>query len=165
MLSRYFDERTEFRSCQFVGGAEPKYTRGFGGAQFKDTLFDPDAMAWVNMVQVNEGKRRYTSDDLANDYRTLISKFVGRGGLGLRTVNEKHLRSGPIGSSKYRDEIIQSLMSYVLEEHNVSGISGTGINVRREAEESIRFYATNNFMTGPLRDSFDRLKRKLGLDS
>jgi hypothetical protein len=159
-----FDKDTVFRNCQFIGGATPNYTRGFGLARFEECLIDTEAMTWINMVQVAEGKRRYTADDLAADIHSVINKFVVRGGLGLRTVHSRHLKSGVISQSKHRDAIISVLMSVVLEEHHVSGSSGPGIHVRPQAEEAVRFYTSNNFMTGPLRDAYERLRRKLDLE-
>src|SRR5262249_17764521 len=115
-----------------------------------------------NSARVNEGKKKYSVDDLKNDINCVISKFIIKGGVGLKSVEEKNLRKGSISVSLHRDEIISILSSLILEEHHISGGSG-GVNIRKGAVEAVKFYASNNVFTGVLREAFEKLQKKLSL--
>ncbi len=156
-----FDETSLFQRCQFAGGAAGSHTKGLGAAQFEDSTLDEEASAFVSHARVDEGRKRYTQEDLRADMHALIKKFVVRGGPGLRTVHEKDLLKGAIGSSRYKDEILDVMKSLVFETHHISGTSGDGFHIRDGASEAVRFYAANNVMTGPLAEAFERLRRKV----
>ena len=102
------------------------------------------------------------SVELKADVSSVLSKFVIKGGVGLKTINELHLNRGTIGASRHRDEIMEELVSTILESHRISG-GIAGYNVRAEAVESVKFYAANNVFTGPIREAFDRLRSRLSL--
>lgn len=156
-----FNEGTAFANCQFVGGTPPVQCEGFGSVLLTDTTLDPEAEAIFNSARVQEGKKKYGSDDLKRDIQSVIDKFVIRGGLGLRTVESSNLSRGPISASRYKEEILDTLKAIVLEAHHISGASA-GYNVRKEAVESVKFYAANNVFTGRLREAFEKLERRLG---
>ena len=117
---------------------------------------DHQAEALINSIQVREGKRKYSADDLRADIHSVISKFLIKGGIGLKTVEERHLTKGPISASLFKTEIVDALKVTVLEKHKISG-KLEGYNIREAAIESVRFYASNNVFTGPLRSAFERL--------
>ena len=154
-----FDATTEFSRCQFMGGAIGAHTQGLGSAVVSNSSLDEEASAWVSNVRILEERKRYNEDDLRNDINSVLKKFIVRGGLGLRTVHEKDLLKGSIGSSRFKEAVVDALSRTVLETHPVSGTSGLGYNVRDSAVEAVQFFAVNNVMTGPLREAFDRLKR------
>lgn len=54
--------------------------------------------------------------------------------------------------------------SSILEDHEISS-TGKGYHLREDAREAVRFLASNNVLTGPLREVCDRLARKLALVS
>jgi hypothetical protein len=161
-VSCLFNQGTAFVNCEIVGGAPPIQCEGFGSIMLSDTTLDPDAEAILNSVRVHEGRRKYGTDDLRRDIHSVIEKFVIRGGLGLKTVEEGNLGRGPISTSRFRDEVLDTLRSMLLEEHHISGGSA-GYNVRKDSVEAVKFYGANNVFTGKLRDAFERLERKLGL--
>jgi hypothetical protein len=158
-----FSENTIFQCCQFLGGAPPVRCQGFAGAERRDCRLDHEAKALLDAVSVTEGKKRYSEVDLRNDIKSVLDKFTARGGLGLRSVKESHLRTGPIGVSQHGTEVIRELAGTVLETHQISGVSEPGYNVRESAQEAVKFFATNNVFTGDLQTAFDKLKKKLGV--
>jgi len=158
-----FDERTVFHNCEILGGSAPLHCRGFGNADLTSCRMDQEAAPWVNAIRIAEGKKSYTENDLKNDIHAVISKFISRGGLGLKTVTERDLIRGTIGTSRYRDKIIGILQGTVLEVHDISGISEIGYNVRHSARESVKFYAVNHVFTGQLAEAFEGLKSDLAL--
>ena len=112
---------------------------------------------------MNAGKRHYTKVDLRNDLATLLGKFVIRGGLGLRSVDASHLRKGPISQARHRDDIIAELFGHVIGSHEISGLPEGGVHIVDAAEDAVKFFASNNNLTGPIQVDFDRLVAKLKL--
>ncbi len=158
-----FDEKTTFQSCQFTGGVVPAYCEGFGGITLTQCQLDPDASAIFTNAKIKEGKKRYSSEDLSSDVRSVINKFIIKGVAGLKTVTELNLAKGSISASRHREEVIRELLATVLEKHAISG-GVVGYNVRPDAVEAVRFYAANNVFTGQLRTAFDSLIVGLGLN-
>jgi hypothetical protein len=158
-----FDDTTIFDNCDLIGGVAPVHCQGFADVDLSNSRMDYQATAWINSLQIAEGKRSYSADDLKNDMRIVVSKFVNRGGLGLKTLTEGNLAKGPIQSSRYKLEILTELKSTVLDQHDVSGTSEKGFHVRPEAQEAVKFFATNNVFTGPLREAYDHLRSDLRL--
>jgi hypothetical protein len=154
-----FDAKTVFRRCHFVGGASSPQSTGIAEISTPDSTKDEEADQWFNRVQINEGRKKYGEEELRGDINLFIKKFVLKGGLGLRGVKEKDIFKGPLGQARHREEILSVLASTVLELHGQPG--NRGYDIRRSASEDVRFYTTNNVMTGALREAFDRLKRKL----
>jgi len=154
-----FDRNTEFRRCHFVGGASTPQSSGIAEISTPDSTKDEDADQWFNRVQVNEGRKKYGEEELRSDINLVIKKFVLKGGLGLRGVKEKDIFKGALSQARHREEILSVLSATVLELHGRSG--SHGYDIRPAAAEDVRFYATNNVMTGALREAFERLKRKL----
>jgi hypothetical protein len=157
-----FDEMTTFSQCEFFGGNPPAHCEGLGSAVMSECTLDPEFEAMLNGVRVGEGKKRYSVDELKSDLSSVLTKFVIKGGVGLKTINELHLNRGTIGASRYRGEIMEVLLSTILESHKISG-GVTGYNIRPKAVEAVKFYAANNVFTGPIREAFDRLKVRLSL--
>lgn len=160
-----FDELSTFKRCAFTNGGSAPKSSGLGSATLTECILDEEARALFNTVRVNEGKRKYTLEDAKADIHWVISKFIIKGGIGLKTVEERSLLKGPISTSRYKKEVLEALQSTVIEEHTISGPTARGYHVREEAAEAVRFYSTNNVLTGPLREAIDRLARKLSLPS
>jgi hypothetical protein len=157
-----FDSSTRFHMCDFIGGTSPVRCTGLGSVALDGCGLDSEVEAIINSERIREGKRKYSSDDLRRDIDSVISKFIIKGGIGLKSIESRNLTKGSISASRYRDEIIQALEGAVLAKHHISG-AGDGYNIRDEAEEAIKFYAANNVFTGALRVAFERLQKQLGL--
>lgn len=157
-----FDNTTRFNNCYFIGGSET-YCKGLGESRWENFTADEDGQAFINSAQIQSGSKKYTANDLSADIRAVINKFLAKGGIGLKTVRQDYLDSGTIRASQYKGEILRELSRTLLEEHHISGISDPGLRVREAAKECMKFYATNNVFTGPLRSVFDSLKKKLEL--
>ena len=157
-----FDKNTTFRHCHLVGGIPPAHCSGFGTVTLTDCWLDPDADAMFNSARVKEGQRKYSADDLRNDMRGVLNKFMIKGGIGLKSVTEDNLKKGPISASRHRDEIFEVLETLVLTKHTISG-GLVGYHVREEAGEAVKFYAANNVFTGRVREAFERLQSHLSL--
>ena len=157
-----FDELTTFSNCEFAGGTFPAHCEGLGNVRMIDCKLDPDADAFFNLARIRDGKRYYSTEDLRDDIKSVIDKFIIKGGVGIKSVEARNLLRGIIASSRHRDEVIDALKSQVLEEHHISG-PGKGYNVKAAAVESVKFYAANNVLTGPLREVFETLQADLKL--
>jgi hypothetical protein len=157
-----FDANTIFHRCDFIGGTSPARCTGLGQVELRDCGLDPEVEAIFNNERVKEGRKKYSSDDLRADIHSVIHKFIIKGGIGLKSIESSHLARGSISASRYRDEILEVLTSLVLEKHQISGAEG-GYHIRKVAEESIKFYASNNVFTGPLRTAFEKLQTQLGI--
>lgn len=155
-----FNEETLFNTCQFIGDIQPAQCVGLANARLDDCKLDYEANTLFNSLRVKEGKRQYSSEDLSADIKCVVNKFIVKGGIGIKSVESRNITKGTIGASRYKDEIIEVLSSLVFEEHHISGASG-GYNIRKDAEEAVKFYAGNNVFTGALRDSFEKLQKKL----
>jgi len=143
------DERTVFDACHFVGGMIER-TNGLGLAEFKACTWDTEAEALIRLAEAREGRRKYGHDDLKADIGRVISKFVSRGGL-LQTVEQRNLRRGTIRGSKHADDVIEALISNVLESHHISGVAEGGYNVREDVVDAVRFFTSNGVLTGGLK--------------
>jgi len=157
-----FDAGTTFLYCVFIGGPPPEQCTGMGSVRLEGSMLDPDAEAIFNSERVREGKRKYSSDDLKADIQSVLTKFIIKGGIGLRSVESRNLEKGSISASRYRSEILDVLTSMVLEKHPIRSI-GDAYNVRKEAADALKFYAANNVFTGVLREAFEKLEKKLNL--
>jgi hypothetical protein len=158
-----FDGDTVFADCQFIGGIPPAYCEAFGSAQALRSYFDDEAQAMFNSIKIREGMRTYSLDDLRADMDSVLRKFVFKGGQGLKTVSSASLVKGTISASPHRDDVIEVLTRGVLDDHLISG-SSAGYHIAESATEALKFYAANNVFSGPLRDAFERLRLRLGLD-
>jgi hypothetical protein len=157
-----FDASTTFRDCRFTAGRDVN-SHGFGEAQFvPQPSGDLDALRWIGSRQVAAKRRQYTVEDLKEDVALFLRKFVGRGGAGLRSVEERTLRTGPVRDSMHAELIVDTMRRKLLQEHVIAS-TGTGYYVKPEAEEAMRFFATNNNFTGPVQEAFAELQRKIGL--
>lgn len=88
---------------------------------------------------------------------------MSRGGF-LQTVEQRNMKRGTIRGSKYADDVIEALVSSVLESHHISGVPEGGYNVREDAVDAVRFFASNGVLTGRLKDVYNSLATKLQLD-
>ena len=157
------DKTTIFQSCCFTGRITSIISEGFGKVSFSNCILDQEATDWLNAEKVREGQRQYSSDDLKSDFRSVLNKFVIKGGLGLKTVDEKNLTRGTISRSPQRDAVIEILRAKVFERHHISGKGLTGYNVRQDVVDAMKFFAGNNVLTGELADAFEKLRIKLEL--
>jgi hypothetical protein len=154
-----FDDNTVFQSCKFHGGVPAERCTGLGGVKRIGCKLDPEAETVFASAEVAEGRRAYSTPDLRTDVNALLTKFIIPGGVGLKTIARQHLEKGSFGHSKYRREILDVFKSLVIEEHHLRNTDG--FHIRESAEEAVKFYASNNVLTGPLDDAFTRLSRKL----
>ena len=155
-----FDEETVFERCRFAGG-DLHNCAGFGRAQLRGSEVDGAARQWIDRQQAAEGTKKYGSDHLKADIGVVLDKFVGKGGVGMRSVEERNLRRGAIRKSRYGEQVVEEVTRQVLRRHEISGSTRNGYNVRSEAVEAVRFYADNNVFIGPVEKVYRRLARKL----
>jgi len=157
-----FDETTRFVECAFNGGTV-QYCRGLGRASFVRCTFDDAARGWLSQSQIEAGRKLYCRSDLIADICSVLKKFISRGGLSLRSIEQSNFSRGPISASKYRDQILDKMLNTVLERHVVSG--GVGINVRTTSADDVKFFASNNVLTGSLELLAQALIKKLSIPS
>lgn len=156
------DQDTRFVRPFLKGGSETA-TKYLGLADWESPTGDMEGLAFVKAIQTKAGAKQYSASDLANDVGCVLLKFIAQGGVKIKTIKEHDLITGPINVSPHRDTIINEMMKYVLENHHISGISDKGIHVRDGAINDLKFFAVNNVFTGPIKETFDHLKKKLQL--
>jgi hypothetical protein len=75
-----FAEGTSFVHCQMIGGVPPVQCEGLGSISLVDCTLDPEAEAILNSIRVQEGRKKYSTDDLRMDIHSVIGKFIIKGG-------------------------------------------------------------------------------------
>jgi len=157
-----FDQDSNFSNCHFIGGSKSN-CEGFGEAQWINPTSDDEGRSFVNSAQIEAGKKPYTENDLKSDIQSVISKFIGKGGLGYKSVTNRNIKTGTIRLSKHADLIIEEIKKRILQDHHISGSSEQGYAVTDEAKDSVKFFADNNVFTGSLQEVYERLMTKLNL--
>ncbi|PUB84862.1 MAG: hypothetical protein DBP02_07625 [gamma proteobacterium symbiont of Ctena orbiculata] len=157
-----FDQDSKFTNCHFIGGSESN-CEGFGDAQWINPTSDEEGRSLIGSAQIKAGKKQYTENDLKSDIQSVISRFIGKGGMGFKSMTNRNIKTGTIKFSKHADLIIEELKKRVLEEHHISGSSEQGYGVSEEARDCVRFFADNNVFTGNLQEVYERLQTKLNL--
>ncbi|MGA3846411.1 NACHT domain-containing protein [Ralstonia nicotianae] len=156
-----FSSDSSFVRCRFVGGSISACD-DLGLANFGNSChFDADSKGIVNAEIVRSGRRAYAEDDLRADLNCLISKFIPKDGLGVKTVEARSLERGTIGNSINKEKVIESFRRKILDQYVLSGHSGTGYRVREEAKSSFIYFSSNGVYTGLLGDLFDELAARL----
>jgi hypothetical protein len=158
-----FDKYTTFQECRFEGMASPQYSEGFGYVQFVDCRLDPEAEAVVNIAKVKLGIKPYSVEDLRSDIDCVLRKFIAKGGVGLKSVDARYLVRGQIADSPNKDGVVEILCNTVLEGHQVAGHTKVEYKVRKHAQDDVKFYATNNILTGVLQKAYESLSQRLML--
>jgi hypothetical protein len=156
-----FDKTTTFHKCRFEGMASPQYSDGFGYVQFSDCRLDPEAESVVNRERVKLGIRPYSLDDLRADLDAVLRKFIAKGGVGLKTVDNRYLERGKIADSPHKEIILDVIRGGLLEAHEMSGHTKIEYKIRKHIQEDVKFYATNNVLTGALQKTYERLVEAL----
>jgi len=118
-----FSADTVFDHCNFVGSGSANHCLGFGLARWKNIISDNDGQAFVNSLRIEAGAKLYDVNDLRVDIDSVLKKFLVSGGLGFKRVNVHHVKSGHISSSRFKDQIIDSLSSHVIELKSAPGSS------------------------------------------
>ncbi|MBN3846984.1 NACHT domain-containing protein [Paraburkholderia sp. Ac-20342] len=156
-----FSSDSSFVRCRFVGGSIAA-CNDLGLASFGNTChFDADAKSIINAEIVRSGRRAYAEDDLRADLNCLISKFIPKDGLGVKTVEARSLERGTIGNSINKEKVIDYFRRKILDQYVLSGHSGTGYQVREEAKPSFIYFSSNAVYTGLLGELFDELAARL----
>lgn len=156
-----FSMQSTFARCRFIGGSVVA-CQNFGLADFGNMChLDSDAKVTINSEIIRAGRRSYSEDDLRSDLNSLIFKFIPKDGLGLKSVEGRSLERGTIGNSINKERIIEAFKRTVLEEHVLSGQSGSGYHVTDDAKQSFLYFSTNNVYTGSLKHLFDELRRRI----
>jgi NACHT domain len=158
-----FDSETVFERCNFKGGSID-YCEGFGLSQFEQCDGDEAGMAVIHAEQISAGARIYSDADLRTDIKNVMQKFIPKGGFILKSVRQDHLRSGPIRRSRFAEMVITEITRHLLKEHRIAGSKDSGLHVKEEASECVKFFATNNVFTGPLDEAYKKLRNKTGIE-
>lgn len=158
-LNCEFDETTMFEHCRFIGG-RLEYCEGFGKAAFVAGWRDPDAAMLIESHQVLARQRPYTELDLERDIGLLVQKFAHKDSFGVKSIEERYLRSGRFSYSPKRDEIIAAFHRFVIERHEISR-KRAGVNIRPSARGAVMFYVNNGVLTGALAQVRDEVTTEL----
>ncbi|HEV7743757.1 MAG TPA: hypothetical protein VGO56_02060 [Pyrinomonadaceae bacterium] len=158
-----FDKHTVFQKCTFEGLASPQHSEGFGYTQFVDCRLDPEAERVVEMARVKAGIKRYSTEELRADIDNILRKFIAKGGVGLKSVDSRYILLGEIADSPNKEVVLEVLCESALEGRQLQGHTKVEYRVRKEAEDEMKFYATNNVLTGALKRLSDKLSRRLML--
>lgn len=156
-----FSTTTIFHHCRFRGGTV-NHCLGFGNAKFIEPTCDHLAEKLIRVERIRAKEISYTREDIERDLADLIGKFINRKtGVSFRSVTESNLRTGPIMKSPHSKEIIKEFKRRLTVEHSISGSSDPGYAISAEAKDAFKFYTTNGVFSGPLRQTFETLEKKL----
>lgn len=159
-VNSLFDASTVFEDCEFIGGMYSR-SEGISDVTIKGGELDEAFRALMNAEKVSTGAKKYSADDLKSDTSQVLRKFAK--GTIIKSVSEGGLNRGVISLSVHRDEIIQTLLKYVIETHHLPGTNTPGYNVREDAKQAFQFFAGNGVFTGPIDRAYRELCEKLKL--
>lgn len=157
-----FDGETVFHGCHLLGGSA-QYCKDFAESQWVSCFVDDAGRQFRDSESVRAGRKAYTEDLLKHDIASLLDKFLGRGGVGFRTVEAGDLLKGKLSASSHAATIVEVVRRELLDEHHISGGNKTGLHVRDEVKEEMRALFANNVWTGKLSEALAELKRRLNV--
>lgn len=157
-----FDASTIFDNCYLFGGSS-SFCEGFSEAEWNDLQSDELGRLFLDSEAVSAGKIRYSEQHLKRDVVCILEKFIGKGGVGFKSVDEVNLFKGKIGISPNKDKIVEVLRKSTLEPHHISGGTQKALNISENAKEAVRVLLSNNVITGNLLQVFDELRKRTGI--
>jgi hypothetical protein len=158
-----FNSLTVFDCCTFSGGVVVSCD-GFGLSTWKDTcVYDRESHSLIESEQARVGRRHYGARNLRVDIETCLRKFITPGASSLKRVEEKHLLTGKISQSSYKDEIMAELKRHLIEQESDTARGKKRFRIRRTAESAVIHFAQNGVFSGSLQKVYDELASSLGL--
>lgn len=157
-----FDGNTIFRGCHLVGGST-QYCKNFSDIQWIDCSADDAGRQFKDTESIRAGKKAYSEEFLKTEVSNVLEKFLGKGGIGFKSVGQADLTKGKIAMSPHKNQIIDGLQRFILDEHHISGQEKKALNIKEEAKDAVRALFANNIWTGSLADLLENLKRRIGI--
>jgi hypothetical protein len=90
-----------------------------------------------------------------------LEQFIGKGGVGFKTVEISVFGRGKISASPHKDKILNEIRSQLLDEHHITAGSKKALSVSEQSKDSVRALISNNIFTGSLVNLFNTLECKL----
>lgn len=157
-----FSSTTTFRGCLLLGGSL-QYSPGFAECEWIDCYTDDLGRQFRDNEAVRSGKRAYAAEHLKQDIFLVLEKFLGKGGVGFRSLDAADLQKGKISASLHKDKIIDGVCKHLLEEHHLGGGSSVGLKLKDTAKDAVRALVANNAWTGDLALLIDDLQKRIGI--
>lgn len=154
-----FDATTVFTDCYLLGGST-SFCDGFSNVQWNNLQADEPGRLFIDSEAVFAGKRRYTEEDLKRDVICVLEKFIGKGGVGFKSVDEVNLPKGKIAISLHKDKVIDAIRRNLLDQHHISGGTQKALSLAEDSREAVRVLLSNNVITGNLSEVFEELRRR-----
>lgn len=155
-----FGESTIFKNCRILGGSIAHCT-GFEDIQMQNVQTDKEGRRFIDGEAIRKGKKKYTEESLKNDIYVVLEQFLGKGGVGFKTVDLSVYGRGKISASPHKEKILNEIKIKLLDEHHISAGSGKGLGISEQSKESVKALIANNIISGPLLGLFNNLKSKL----
>jgi len=155
-----FDKLTTIRNSRVLGGSET-YCTGFQDISFHNIQTDESGRDFLNNVDIRHGKKKYSEELLRKDLYFALEQFIGKGGVGFKSVEQSLLGRSKISSSIHKEKILNEIKSNLLEQHHVSTASRVAFSISDSAKDSVKSLISNNMLSGLVFDVFVQLKSKL----
>lgn len=155
-----FDETTSFSNTLILGGTVT-YCTGFHDIRLKNIQADEPGRTMLNNEAVRAGRKKYSDENLKNDIRYVLEQFIGKGGVGFKSVDQSLYGRGKISASPHKDRILTEIRRFILDEHHISASSKKGLAIREDARESVKAFIANNILTDKLIELHEAIQSKL----
>lgn len=155
-----FGQGTTFKNCRLLGGSIAHCT-GFEDISMPGVQTDKEARHFIEVEAIRTGKKKYSDENLKNDIYVALEQFIGKGGVGFKTVEFSVYGRGKISASPHKDKILSEIQKQLLDDHHISARSKKALSVSERAKESVRAMMSNNILSGAVLELFNNLKNKL----
>lgn len=155
-----FGKSTTFNNGRLLRGSAT-HCKGFEYISMKNVQADEDGRRFIDAEAIRSGNKKYTEENLKNDIYVALEQFIGKGGVGFKTVELSVYGRGKILASPHKEKILEEILNQLLEEHHISAGSRKALSISEPTKESVRALIANNMLTGQLLELYNTLKVKL----
>jgi hypothetical protein len=142
-------------------GGSITHCEDFAEIRMVNVQTDEDGRRFVDAEAIRKGKKKYTQENLKRDLYVALEQFIGKGGVGFKTVDTALFGRGKISASPHKDKILNEIKTRLLDEHHISSGSGKALSISEQSKDSVRALMSNNMFTDLLVDLFNSLESKL----
>lgn len=155
-----FNKETIISNSRIIGGSET-YCSGFHDITFSNIQTDASGKSFLDNVAIEHGKKKYTEEHLKKDLYSALEQFIGKGGVGFKSVELSLYGRSKVSTSINKDKVLNEIKSSLLVPHHVSTASKIGLSISDDAKGSVKSLISNNMLSGRVLDVFNQLKNKL----
>jgi hypothetical protein len=159
-LSRcVFDSKTKFLACKFDGRLEVDDPASLGQAEFDDAC-QFSSTAFETVQQALGAKKIPMTDVLVLEtFHSALTKF--KRGLSFKKVDPEYLRTGPLGRSPFREDVLDALRrNGVIRFHDV-GSPMESVRIPSESMPEVQRFLDNRLVVGRIASAVNEVKARV----